>query len=259
MVQAYSGLMSTTGEPGGNPLRIGFSLVDITCGWIAYGGIMTALYQREKTGKGQYVESSLLEGMVSASSYHIVNYLGTGNVPGPLGQGHPSLAPYQMFPSKDGRVMLGSANDGLWNKFCEVTDRQDLATDPRFLTNLDRVEHRSELIPLLEDLFRTKTTAEWVSLLDAAGIPSSPVNTIADVVDDPQVAHREMIVDVPHPIVEGLRAPASPLRLSEGPSSIRRHPPENGEHTEEILFELGYSSDDIASLQANGAVKGVKT
>lgn len=259
MVQAYSGLMSTTGEPDGSPLRIGFSLVDITCGWIAYGGIMTALYQRERTGQGQYVESSLLEGMVSASSYHVVNYLGTGNVPGPLGQGHPSLAPYQMFPSKDGRVMLGAANDGLWNKFCAATERQDLAEDPRFRTNLDRVEHRSELIPILEDLFRTKTTAEWVDLLDAAGIPSSPVNTIADVVDDPQVAHREMIVDVPHPAVEGLRAPASPLRLSEGPSSIRRHPPENGEHTEEILFELGYSSDDIASLEANGAVKVVKT
>ncbi len=139
MVQAYSGLMSTTGEPGGSPLRIGFSLVDITCGWIAYGGIMTALYQREKTGKGQYVESSLLEGMVSASSYHVVNYLGTGNVPGPLGQGHPSLAPYQMFPSKDGRVMLGAANDGLWHKFCDVTDRRDLAEDPRFRTNMDRV------------------------------------------------------------------------------------------------------------------------
>ncbi len=258
MVQAYSGLMSTTGEPGGSPLRIGFSLVDITCGWVAYGGIMTALYQREKTGKGQYVESSLLEGMVSASSYHIVNYLGTGNVPGPLGQGHPSLAPYQMFPSQDGRVMLGAANDGLWNKFCAVTERQDLAEDPRFRTNMDRVEHRSELIPILEDLFRTKTTAEWVAILDAAGIPSSPVNSIADVVDDPQVAHRDMIVDIPHPTVEGLRAPASPLRLSEGAASIRRHPPENGEHTEEILLELGYSSDDIASLEANGAVKVIK-
>ncbi len=107
MVQAHSGLMSTTGEEGGGPLRVGFSLVDITCGWVAYGGIMTALYQREKTGKGQYVEASLLEGMVSAASYHLVNYLATGNVPGPMGQGHPPLAPYQMFPSQDGQVMPG--------------------------------------------------------------------------------------------------------------------------------------------------------
>ena len=242
MVQAYSGLMSTTGEPGRTPLRIGFSLVDITCGWVAYGGIMTALYQREKTGVGQYVESSLLEGMVSASTYHIVNYLATGNSPGPLGQGHPSLAPYQMFPSKDGRVMLGAANDGLWAKFCEVTGRQDLGMDPRFRTNRDRVDHRDELIALLEALFLTKTTAEWVALLDGAGIPSSPVNSIADLVDDPQVAHREMIVDVPHPKVEGLKTPASPLRLSEGPTSVRRHPPDNGEHTEEILRELGYAA-----------------
>lgn len=255
MVQAYSGLMSTTGEPERTPLRVGFSLVDITCGWIAYGGIMTALYQREHTGTGQYVEASLLEGMVSAASYHVVNYLGTGVNPAPLGQGHPSLAPYQMFPSKDGRVMLGAANDGLWKKFCDVVERADLADDPRFGTNLDRVNNRQVLIPLLEDLFRTKTTQEWVELLDGAGIPNAPVNTIADLVEDPQVAHRDMIVDVPHPTVTGLRAPASPLRLSDGPASIRRHPPANGEHTEEILCELGYSTHDLADLESSGAVK----
>ena len=258
MVQAYSGLMSTTGEPDRTPLRIGFSLVDITCGWVAYGGIMTALYQREKTGKGQYVEASLLEGMVSAASYHIVNYLGTGHVPGPMGQGHPSLAPYQMFPSKDGRVMLGAANDGLWNKFCEVTGRTDLSDDPRFKTNLDRVKHRSELIPILEALFQTQTTDEWVALLEAAGIPNSPVNNIADLVHDPQIAHRNMLVDVPHPTVPGLRAPATPMKLSDGPSSVRRHPPENGEHTEEILLELGYSKEDIADLETAGAVKQMR-
>ena len=255
MVQAYSGLMSTTGEPDRTPLRIGFSLVDITCGWVAYGGIMTALYQREKTGKGQYVEASLLEGMVSAASYHIVNYLGTGNVPGPMGQGHPSLAPYQMFPSKDGRVMLGAANDGLWNKFCEVTGRTDLSDDPRFKTNLDRVKHRSELIPILEALFQSKSTDEWVALLEAAGIPNSPVNNIADLVHDPQIAHRNMLVDVPHPTVPGLRAPATPMKLSDGASSVRRHPPEKGEHTAEILLEFGYSKEEIADLETAGAVK----
>jgi crotonobetainyl-CoA:carnitine CoA-transferase CaiB-like acyl-CoA transferase len=258
MVQAYSGLMSTTGEPDRTPLRIGFSLVDITCGWVAYGGIMTALYQREKTGQGQYVESSLLEGMVSAASYHIVNYLGTGQVPGPMGQGHPSLAPYQMFPSKDGRVMLGAANDGLWNKFCETTGRTDLSDDPRFQTNLDRVQHRSELIPILEALFQTKTTDEWVALLEAAGIPTSPVNTIANLVHDPQIAHRNMLIDVPHPTVRGLRAPATPMKLSDGASSVRRHPPENGEHTEEILLEFGYAKEDIADLETSGAVQQMR-
>jgi len=258
MVQAYSGLMSTTGEPDRTPLRIGFSLVDITCGWVAYGGIMTALYQREKTGKGQYVEASLLEGMVSAASYHIVSYLGTGNVPGPMGQGHPSLAPYQMFPCKDGQVMLGAANDGLWNKFCEITGRMDLSNDPRFQTNLDRVKHRSELISILEALFQTKTTDEWVALLEAAGIPNAPVNTIADLVHDPQIAHRNMLVEVPHPTVPGLRAPATPMKLSDGPSSVRRHPPENGEHTAEILSELGYSREDIANLETSGAVKQMR-
>jgi crotonobetainyl-CoA:carnitine CoA-transferase CaiB-like acyl-CoA transferase len=255
MVQAYSGLMSTTGEPERTPVRVGFSLVDITCGWVAYGGIMTALYQRQRTGKGQYVEASLLEGMVSAASYHLVNYLGTGNVPGPLGQGHPSLAPYQMFATRDGRVMLGAANDGLWKKFCDVTDRPDLAADTRFQTNPDRVENRGELIPILDALFKTRNTEEWVELLEGAGIPNAPVNTIADLIDDPQVAYREMMVDVPHPSIAGLRAPACPMKLAEGPSSVRRPPPENGEHTQDILFELGYSKADVASLEAAGAVK----
>lgn len=258
MIQAYSGLMSTTGEPDRTPLRVGFSLVDITCGWIAYGGIMTALYAREKTGKGQYVEASLLEGMVSAASYHIVNYLGTGNVPGPLGQGHPSLTPYQMFPTQDGRVMLGAANDALWQKFCAATGRQDLADDSRFQTNLDRVNNRDALVSILEVLFKSKTTQDWVELLEAAGIPNAPVNTIADLVNDPQVAHRNMIPAIPHPTIAGLRAPASPLRLSDGPSSIRLPPPENGEHTEAILLELGYTRDDIAKLETAGAIKRVR-
>jgi crotonobetainyl-CoA:carnitine CoA-transferase CaiB-like acyl-CoA transferase len=259
MVQAYSGLMSLTGEPDRTPVRVGFSLVDITCGWIAYGGIMTALYQREKTGRGQYVEASLLEGMVSAASYHIVNYLATGNIPGPLGQGHPSLTPYQMFPTRDGRVMLGAANDGLWQKFCAVANRQDLAADPRFRTNLDRVNNRQALIAILEPLFKTRTTQEWVELLEAAAIPNAPVNNIADLVHDDQVAHRNMIADIPHPTITGLRAPASPLKLADGPSSIRRHPPGKGEHTETILRELGYSSDAIIRLEACGAVARMKT
>jgi formyl-CoA transferase/CoA:oxalate CoA-transferase len=258
MVQAYSGLMSLTGEPERTPLRVGFSLVDITCGWIAYGGIMTALYQREKTGKGQYVEASLLEGMVSAASYHIVNYLCTGKVPGPLGQGHPSLAPYQMFPTQDGRVMLGAANDGLWQKFCVATGRQDLAEDARFRTNLDRVDNREVLIGILEALFKTKTTQEWVDILEAAGIPNAPVNTIADLINDPQVAHCNMIRDIPHPTVAGLRAPASPLKLSDGPSSIRLPPPDNGEHTEAILLEQGYTQDEIANLEADGAIRRMR-
>ena len=172
-----------------------------------------------------------------------------------MGQGHPSLAPYQMFPSKDGRVMLGAANDGLWYKFCEVTGRKDLAEDPRFKTNLDRVENRDELIPILNEFFQTKPTQEWIDLLEDAGIPTSPVNSIADVLDDPQVAFREMVTDIPHPTIKNFRSPACPIKLSDGPSSIRRHPPGKGEHTHEVLMELGYSREEIADLEAAGSVK----
>jgi len=256
MLQAYGGVMSVTGEPDREPVRIGYSLVDITCGWIAYSGIMTALFQRERTGQGQRVEASLLEGQMAASSFHTVSYLGTGNTPVPLGTAHPALTPYQMFASGDGYFILGVANDGLWERFCTATGRSDLFDDPRFTTNPLRVDHRDELIAILAEMFLKGASAEWMALLDKAGVPNSPINQIPALVADAQVEEREMIVSVPHPEIPDLRMPGSPIRVENSPPSVRYYPPRLGEHTDVILEEMGYSAEDISHLREVGALGG---
>lgn len=254
MVQAYGGIMSVTGYPETGPVRIGYSMVDITCGWVAYAGIMTALFNRERTGCGQYVEASLLEGLVAASAYHPVNYLATGEPPRPLGVGHPALAPYQMFSSKDGFLIVGAGNDGLWVRLCKAIGREDLLEDPRFKTNPLRVEHREELVPILEEVFRARSSAEWMEILDEAGVPNSPINDIPAVIKDSQVQARSMMVKVPHPDIPDLRVPNSPIRLSDSPPTVRRCPPHLGEHNEEVLRELGYADRDIARMREQGAI-----
>ena len=254
MLQAYGGVMSVTGEPGRQPVRIGYSLVDITCGWIAYAGIMTALFQRGRTGRGQRVEASLLEGQMAASSFHTISYLATGQTPEPLGTAHPALAPYQMFATSDGYFILGVANDGLWERFCNATRRPDLLGDPRFKTNPLRVEHRDELIAILSGMFAERASSEWMTLLDEAGVPNSPINDIPTLVDDPQVQAREMVIPAPHPEIPDLRMPGSPIRMADSPATVRYHPPRLGEHTDEVLGELGYTAEDVARLREVGAL-----
>ncbi|MCH8284423.1 MAG: CoA transferase, partial [Chloroflexi bacterium] len=194
IIQAYSGLMNLTGEPDGPPLRVGFSLVDLFTGMMAYGSIVTAIYHREKTGVGQWLEAALLDGQVAAMSYHGTGYLGTGVEPHRLGSGHPSLVPYQSFPASDGYFILGCANEGLWERMCQAIDRHDLPKDPRFLTNTDRVSHRSECIQVLSEIFQTEKVAHWVSKIEQAGVPCGPINRVSDVVNDPQVLSRNMVV-----------------------------------------------------------------
>ncbi len=254
IIQGYSGLMSTTGEPDGPPLRTGYSLVDLFTGMMAYGSIVTALYNREHTGKGQYVEASLLEGQVAVMSYHAVGYLATGRVPGRLGSGHPSLVPYQAFPSSDGFFIIGCGNDGLWRRLCPAIGREDLIDHPKFQTNTLRVENRAEIVSILSEHMKSKTTAEWVDIITEAGVPVGPINRVSEVVVDPQVLAREMMVDLPHPRVPDLKVPGSPLKLSDTPPSYRRSPPEHGEHSEEILTDLGYGMEDIAKLKEEGAI-----
>lgn len=252
IIQAYSGLMHLTGEPDGLPQRVGFSLVDLFAGMMAFGSVVTALRHRDRTGEGQWVEASLLDGQVATLSYHATGYMGTGVEPHRMGSGHPSLVPYQSFPASDGFFILGCANQGLWERTCRAIERTDLLEDPRFFTNTDRVEHRGECVAILSEVFKSKSVEHWVKLISDAGIPCGPINRVSDVVSNPQVLARNMVADIPHPNVQDLRVPNSPLKLAATPPSVRRPPPLLGQHNEEILSELGYSLEDVTRLRSDG-------
>jgi formyl-CoA transferase len=173
-----------------------------------------------------------------------------------MGSGHPSLVPYQTFPASDGYFILGCANEGLWRRFCTAIQRTDLLEDPRFKTNTDRVAHRAECVEALSDIFRIRPIAEWVEVISKAGVPCGPINRVSDVVNDPQVLAREMVVDLPHPKVPDLRTPGSPLKLAESPPTYRRPPPLLGEHNQEVLAELGYNQEQIGELRQRGVIGG---
>ena len=254
IIQAYSGLMNLTGEPDGMPLRVGFSLVDLFTGMMAYGSILTALRHRDNTGQGQWIDTSLLDGQVAAMSYHATGYMGTDVEPKRMGSGHPSLVPYQSFPASDGYFILACANDGLWERACRAVGRSDLLEDPRFKTNTGRVEHRSECVEIFNQMFLTDTVAHWVELISGAGVPCGPINRVSDVINDPQVKARNMLAEVPHPNVPNLRVPASPLKLTETPASIRRAPPLLGQDNQEILTEYGYDDARIKDLRDRGVI-----
>jgi crotonobetainyl-CoA:carnitine CoA-transferase CaiB-like acyl-CoA transferase len=254
LIQAYSGLMSLTGDPEGSPLRIGFSLVDLFTGMMAYGTILTALRQRDQTGHGQWVESALLDGQVAALSYHATGFMGTGVEPKRMGSGHPSLVPYQAFTSSNGQFIIGCANQGLWERMCAAIGQPGMVDDPRYITNTDRVDHRAECVGELSAIFATNTTDHWVDLIVAAGVPCGPINTVAEVVSNPQVLARNMITTVDHPKVPQLRFPGSPLKLTDSPATVRRVPPMLGQHNDEILQEAGYSAEKIADFKQRGVI-----
>ena len=254
IIQAYSGLMDLTGEPDGSPMRVGFSLVDLFTGMMAFGSVVTALYHKQATGQGQRLEAALLDGQVAALSYHATAYLATGNVPQRMGSGHPSLVPYQSFRAADGNFILGVANQGLWERFCAGIGRPDLMADPRFKTNDDRVSHRAECIDTLNQIFQAKTVAQWVEIIEQAGVPCGPINPVDAVVNDPQVNARNMIAQLNHPNVPDLKIPNSPLKLAETPPVINRPPPLLGEHNNEILAELGYNDSAIQALQQKNVI-----
>ena len=256
IIQAYSGLMQLTGDPDGLPLRVGFSLVDLFAGMMAYGSILTALRHRDRTGEGQWVEAALLDGQVATLSYHATGYFGTGVEPQRMGSGHPSLVPYQSFESSDGYFIVGCANQGLWERLCRALDQPEFLADPRFATNTDRVAHRAECVDLLMDIFRTNTTTHWVALITAAGVPCGPINRVSEVVSNPQVLARQMIAEIEHPNVPDLKFPNSPLKLTASPAAVRRPPPLLGQHNAEVLTENGYTPAQIEELRQRGVIGG---
>ncbi len=254
LMQAYSGLMSITGESGRAPVRVGTSVVDLTAGANAVQGLLLALFVRERTGRGQRVESSLLEGQVSWLTYHAVSHFASGEIPGRLGASHASVAPYGAYPTRDGFLIVAVASDALWQRFCRTLDREELIADPRFARNPQRCANRDEMDALLVPVLATETSAEWARRMDAAGVPCSPVNTLDTVLGLPQVAHREMVVDVPRNDIPGLKLPGIAIKLGDTPGTIRRPPPKLGEHTDEVLAEAGFAASEIAGWRERGVV-----
>lgn len=256
VAQAYSGLMSITGPEGGPPCRVGSSVGDIIAGHQGAIGILSALWYRQNTGKGQHVDISMVDGLVSILENAVVRYTMTGEIPKPLGTAHPTITPFQSFETKDSWIITPIGNDNLWAKFCEAIDRTDLIDNPKFKTNPLRTENRKELIPILADVLKTKTTAEWSKIFEEYNLPYSPLNTVDKVVDDPNINYRKMIVEFEQPKVGKVKTTGSPFRLSETPGLVRTHAPLLGEHTDEVLNNLlKYSEIQIKELREKGVIK----
>ncbi|CAN7468516.1 CaiB/BaiF CoA-transferase family protein [Pseudorhodoferax sp. LjRoot39] len=261
LIQASSGMMSITGradgEPGGGGVRVGVALTDLFTGVYASTAVLAALRAREQTGRGQHVDMALLDVGMAILANQAAGYLNTGKVPQRQGNSHPSLAPYQDFPTADGAMLLAIGNDGQFARWCEAAGRPEWSRDARFATNTARVHHRTTLIPAMEELTRQRSTAQWVALLEDKAVPCGPINDIGQAFADPHVVARGLRLDLPRDAGDGIAAVAgvaSPLRLSEHPPVLRNAPPALGQHTDEVLRELGLQDGDIAALRASGTV-----
>lgn len=249
IVQGMGGIMSITGQEGGEPTRVGASIGDITAGLFSAIGVMIALYNRDRTGKGQMVDVGMLDCQVAILENAIARYLNLGIIPGPIGNRHPSITPFESFRTKDGYVIIAIGNDHLWQKFCALVKRPDLAEDGRFATNPLRTEHQPALKAALVPIFAEKTTDEWLHLIKGAGIPVGPINTVDRVLADPSVIARHMIVTTHHPVAGEVKMAGVPIKLSDTPGSVDGPAPVLGEHTREILRDmLAMKDEEIDAL-----------
>jgi len=254
LVQGMCGFMSITGEaddrPGGGPQKAGVAVTDIMTGMYSTIAVLAALAHRERTGEGQYIDMALLDVGVGMLANMNLNYFTSGASPKRWGNAHPNIVPYQVFACSDGHMILAAGNDSQFRKFCEVGGCLQFATDERFATNDARVRNREQLVPMLAGIIAGRRRDDWVASLEAAGVPCGPINTIAQAFDDPQVRHRGMRVEVPHPLAGKAALVANPIRLSKTPVEYSAAPPTLGQHTDQILAELiGMTSDDIGTLR----------
>jgi crotonobetainyl-CoA:carnitine CoA-transferase CaiB-like acyl-CoA transferase len=257
-IQGMGGLMSVTGErddlPGGGPQKVGVAVADLFTGMYATVAILAALRHRDATGVGQVVDMALLDTQVAMLANLGANYLTTGVAPKRIGNAHQNIVPYQVFETADGHLILAVGNDSQYAKFCDVAGRPDLAQDPRFIKNADRVRHRATLVPQLAEILKTRKKHDWLSALEAAKVPCGAINDLGEVFADPHVQSRGMTVAMPHPLTDALKLVASPMKLSATPVQYRRPPPLLGEHTDEVLQEFGIGEAERARLRKSGAL-----
>lgn len=259
MIQGMGGLMSLTGqpdsEPGGGPVKVGVAFADIFTGMYAANAIMAALLQRQRTGEGTCIDLALLDVQVGVLANQALNYLTSGDVPQRLGNAHPNIVPYQAFATRDGHLILAVGNDGQFRRFCETAGCVELADDPRFQTNALRVQHRAELIPLLLEPLRQKTTDEWLLALEQVGVPCGPINTLDRVFEDPQVKHRGLKITRPHPQDGEVQLVSNPIRFNGEALNAPTAPPLLGEHTDAVLSRcLGLDTQALAALKTKGII-----
>ena len=259
LIQAQSGLMSITGvadgQPGAGPMRVGMAVADLTTGMNAVIAILSAVHHRTNPGEGQHLDMALLDVQVSWMANQAQNYFCSGKVPGRTGEYHPNLAPYQPFPTKDGKVIIAVGNDGQFQRLCKALGQPELAEDPRFATNPQRVLHREELVGKLCECTRTRTSREWMDCLVGVHVPCGPIQNLAEVFEDPQVLARNMKIELEHPQLGKVPGIANPIKFSKTPQVYRKAPPLLGEDTDTILQRvLDKSPEDIASLRARGVL-----
>jgi crotonobetainyl-CoA:carnitine CoA-transferase CaiB-like acyl-CoA transferase len=255
IAQALGGLMSVTGEADGEPVRVGNSAADLFAAMWAAIGILAALHARHTTGRGEWIDISLLDGQIASLTYLAGGYFASGEVPRRYGSAHPSIVPYQALRTGDGHLMVAVGNDALWRRFAPLVGLPELVDDPRFATNPQRVANRAELIGRIETSLAAKDSAAWAEELSRAGIPAAAINGIDAALVHPQVQAREMVLTTEHPTAGTLRMTGSPIKLSQYKATVRRPPPTLGEHTDEVLSELGYSASDVEAMRDAGAVR----
>lgn len=253
IAQGLSGIMSVTGTPGGPPVKAGLPLTDLGAGLFATIGVLGALHHRTQSGRGQHVDTSLVDAGLALSVWEVTDYVATGNIPGPIGSAHRLTAPYQAVQCADGHLTIGAANDRNFAKLTTVLGHPEWAADPRFVTNHLRVQHRTELAALIEEITGTAPVAAWLERLDAAGIPCGPILNYEQALSTPQAIAREMVAEVDHPILGRLKTVGTPIKMSETPLNPGRRAPMLGEHTDEVLAHAGYSGDEIEQLRYAGA------